>query len=129
MFPPSAPDRRQRGTSAVRESGHAKSVLIAPPVLLLWVKTLRRWRATRIAHPHGKGFAREIPLLNVERLRPKIGPESEIDPVRENSGTPIGETHWEALTTSHLFGGLPTVTAFQGSAGWFAGAVITSKSF
>ena len=38
MFPPSAPDRRQRGTSAVRESGHAKSVLIAPPVLLLWVK-------------------------------------------------------------------------------------------
>ena len=23
---------------------------------------------------HGKGFNREIPLLNVERLRPKFGP-------------------------------------------------------
>ena len=37
--------------------------------------------------PHGKGFAREIPLLNVERLRPKIGPESGIDPEQIN-GTP-----------------------------------------
>jgi hypothetical protein len=30
---------------------------------------------------HGKGFGREIPLLNIERLRPKIGPESGFDPM------------------------------------------------
>jgi hypothetical protein len=31
----------------------------------------------------GKGLGREIPLPNVERLRPKFGPESEIDPRQE----------------------------------------------
>ena len=33
------------------------------------------------AHPHGKGFGQKIPLLNVERLRPKIEPKSGVDPL------------------------------------------------
>ena len=59
----------------------------------------------------------------MERLCPEIERMPAIDPVRENSGTPIGEAHWEALAPSDLFAGLPRVTAFQGSAGLFAGAV------
>jgi hypothetical protein len=52
-----------------------------------------------------------------------LGAMSLIDPVRKYSGTPIGEAHWKALAPSDLFAGLPRVTAFQGSAGLFAGAV------
>ena len=38
-----------------------------------------------LAHPHRQGFGREIPLLNVERLRPKIRQESGIDPHETNA--------------------------------------------
>ena len=49
-----------------------------------------RWRApsasSRVppgpARPHSKGSGRDSPLLNVERLRRKIGPESARDPLR-----------------------------------------------
>ena len=38
--------------------------------------------AAWVVHPHCEGFGRVIPLLNVERLCPKVAPESGIDPLR-----------------------------------------------
>jgi len=37
--------------------------------------------AAWIVHPHCEGFGRVIPLLNVERLCPKVAPESARDPL------------------------------------------------
>jgi hypothetical protein len=38
--------------------------------------------AARIKNGHCEGFGREIPLLNVEQLCPKVAPESGIDPLQ-----------------------------------------------
>ena len=46
--------------------------------------------ATAIAHLYRKGFARESPLLNVERLRPKIRPESRNRPKAESQYVRVG---------------------------------------
>jgi hypothetical protein len=47
-------------------------------------------RVTRIRNPHGKGFNREIPLLNVERLCPESTPESAPDVRRAKAALSSG---------------------------------------